>query len=328
MSLEPHPLTVATLLLATLCACGGDRAREGASEHPAAAPPGVKSPAEVARAHGTFDGYWYRGLAELSRYRLRQSRYGEVHEGEAVLVFVTEPFLPDAQVKQEHGDPADAVSVLKLNAYRRFYTGIYPYTVMTSTFSPVAEAGALPLKASASVQEWCGHAYAQLNRREGHYELALHSYFQDEGDAQARVPKALLEDGLFAWVRRDPSTLPIGEISLVSGLHHLRFVHRPVAPEPAVARRTQVDDARFSEASIERYEVRYPESGRTLRIYFEPAFPYAVLGWEELQEGAPATVAVRTHAIMSDYWNHHGANDGAYREALGLTGTIPSSADH
>ncbi len=85
--------------------------------------------------HGAFDSYWYQGKAELTRYALRQARYGETHDGEVVLIFVTEDFLPKLQVKHEAGDAADAISVLKLNAYRRFYTGIYPYTVMTSSFS-------------------------------------------------------------------------------------------------------------------------------------------------------------------------------------------------
>ena len=36
-----------------------------------------------------FNDYWYAGDAELTRYALQQVRYGEVHEGDAVLIFVT-----------------------------------------------------------------------------------------------------------------------------------------------------------------------------------------------------------------------------------------------
>ncbi|MEM6726422.1 MAG: septum formation inhibitor Maf, partial [Bacteroidota bacterium] len=34
----------------------------------------------------TFKQYWYNGEAELSSYSLQQARYGEIHEGEAVMV--------------------------------------------------------------------------------------------------------------------------------------------------------------------------------------------------------------------------------------------------
>ena len=121
----------------------------------------LTTPAELAVEHPTFQSYWYQGLAELSRYELTQSRYGELHEGEAVLIFVTEDFLTDLQVKHEYGPATNAVSVLKLNAYRRFYTGLYPYNVMTSVFTPVD--GSPTLKVANSVHEWCGISYMQIN---------------------------------------------------------------------------------------------------------------------------------------------------------------------
>ena len=37
-----------------------------------------------------FQDYWYNHGAEISRYSLKQMRYGEIHDGDAVLVFVTE----------------------------------------------------------------------------------------------------------------------------------------------------------------------------------------------------------------------------------------------
>src|SRR5688572_8355489 len=119
----------------------------------APAPPAAPSPSfDVAR----FGRYWYQGKAELTRYALEQARYGELHKGDAVLVFVTEPFLPEKQVKLERGDPARGVSVLKLNSTRKFFTGIYPYSVMTSTFTPVDFGKTGTLKVTSSTQEWCG----------------------------------------------------------------------------------------------------------------------------------------------------------------------------
>ena len=49
------------------------------------------------KAH--FRQYWYQQKAELTRYSLDQARYGEIRKGESVLIFVTEPFFKDKQVK-------------------------------------------------------------------------------------------------------------------------------------------------------------------------------------------------------------------------------------
>ncbi|MFQ3270854.1 MAG: hypothetical protein ACI9A1_001173, partial [Lentimonas sp.] len=107
--------------------------------------------------------FWFNG-AEINRYELSQSRYGEQHPGHAEFIFVTEPFLMHQQVKDERGiDPS--TDVLKLNALRTFNTGIYSYRTMTSTFRPI-DLLAYPhaLKTTTSVQDWCGHAYQQINR--------------------------------------------------------------------------------------------------------------------------------------------------------------------
>lgn len=93
----------------------------------------------TAKLEKEFTDYWYSGKAELSSYELKQSRYGEIRTGEVVLVFVTEPFSLKKQVKLDNPTKAgkDNVSVLKLNQVRKFKTGIYDYSIMTSTFTPV-----------------------------------------------------------------------------------------------------------------------------------------------------------------------------------------------
>ena len=40
--------------------------------------------------YDTFNAYWYTGLAEITSYSLEQARYGEIHKGSAVLIFVSE----------------------------------------------------------------------------------------------------------------------------------------------------------------------------------------------------------------------------------------------
>jgi hypothetical protein len=311
---------IALLTLALAFGCGGSEPSSSEPEEPTTGETlDLPTPEDHARRFPDFGRYWYQGSAELSRYELTQQRYGAAREGHAVLVFVTEPFLPDAQVKHEADDGREDVSVLKLNHYRRFHTGIYPYTVLTSTFGVVEEQGAA-LKSTSTVTEWCGQAFTQLNRREEGWAMQLRSYFQSEGDQDEELAEAPLEDSLFVRGRFGAEQLPTGdELTMVPALHYLRFRHQPVRPYAARATVGNARDESYGPGELVRYELTYPELGRTLAIYFEPAFPFAVLGWEERQEGEEGvTRAVRTHAIIDDYWNHNGPGDGAYREALGL----------
>jgi hypothetical protein len=276
---------------------------------------GFSTPESFAEQYPEFDAYWYQGKAELSRYTLRQARYGETHDGEAVLIFVTEDFLPDLQVKHETGEAANAISVLKLNAYRRFYTGIYPYTVMTSSFTPTTAAPTLKL--SNTVQEWCGQVYSQLNRRDDGLHTLMHSYFQAEADQKTVLPAAALEDGLWARLRIDPGRIEVGKQDMVPSLDYLRMRHKAQRPYPAVVtRRTRVSTDLVDHA-LDALEVDYPALGRKLVIYHEAEFPHVIEAWEEI-EGPFRTTAVRTHAILDDYWNHNSVDDARYRDALGL----------
>ncbi len=127
-----------------------------------------------------FRDYWYNHGAEISRFSLQQMRYGEIHQGDAVLIFVTEEMNPALQVKADNPGPEN-VPILKLNAVRKFFTGIYPYSIMTSVFTPVDVVKyPLPFKVTASSQEWCGHVYTQLNLSNAEYRVRVHSYFEKE----------------------------------------------------------------------------------------------------------------------------------------------------
>ena len=94
---------------------------------------------------------------------------------------------PGTQVKADHPGPQD-IAILKLNMVRKFFTGIYPYSIMTSIFAPLdVQKYPLPLKISSSIQEWCGHVYAQMNLAENEYRVRMHSYF--EKDFPYRIQK-------------------------------------------------------------------------------------------------------------------------------------------
>lgn len=272
-----------------------------------------------------FNDYWYQGKAELTRYRLEQARYGEIHQGDAVLIFVTEDFWADRQVKYEFGERTDQVkSVLKLNFTRKFYTGIYPYSMMTSVFTPIDAREQKTLKVTNSSQEWCGHTFMQLNYRDNRYSGNLYSYFQAEGDRRFELPAVLLEDEIWTLVRLDPSRLPLGEIELIPGSAFLRLRHREAAVQPAIAELTTVTDESLSPKKLAFYRVEYRDIPRQLKIYFQPTTPYEIVAWEEETMsgfGDPrklTTRAVRTHSLLLDYWNKNSVADSTYRRQLGL----------
>lgn len=129
-----------------------------------------------------WGNYWFQGKAEISSFDLVQYRYGEAREGEAVLIFVTEDFSRKKQVKLDEPEKAgrDKMSVLKMNQTRDFVTGIYPYHMMLSAFTPTQEKS-YGLKFTASSQEWCGQTFTQLNKNgEASYQGKLFSYFEHD----------------------------------------------------------------------------------------------------------------------------------------------------
>lgn len=261
-----------------------------------------------------FVDYWYKGKAEISRFELKQARYGEVHDGSLVFVFVTEDFLPDKQVKADSTDRSKtgALPVLKLNQTRNFHTGIYPYSAMTSTFTPVdVSRHPRSLKSTTSMQEWCGHVYTQLNLRGRSYAFQTFSYFEQEGDQSFKLDAELLEDEVWARIRLDPDSLPTGRIKVIPGGQDQRFSHRPFRVEKAKASLEKGDGGR------RRYRLSYPDLDRDLVIEFQEAFPHRIESFRD-QRGGLETVATRTHTILDPYWQHNRKRDAGRRKSLGL----------
>lgn len=264
-----------------------------------------------------FNQYWYEGKAELNRYELKQARYGEIHEGDAVLIFVTEDFLMDKQVKYEYGQrSAEVKPILKLNFTRKFFTGVYPYSMMTSIFTPVDLSLVSP-KVTTTSQEWCGHTYSQLNLKKDKYEGVLHSYFQSEGDQEFSLDAVLLEDEIWTKIRLNPTSLPTGKIELIPSTQYLRLKHQDFGVETAVATLEATTNPELSELPLQTYKIAYRDFGRVLTVTFESAFPHAIVAWSEEERGLK-TEAVRTHAIKSAYWGKHDVKDAPLREQLGL----------
>ena len=234
-----------------------------------------------------------------------------MRDGNAVLVFVTEDFLPDVQVKADNYSK-DNIPVLKLNATKNFNTGIYPYSVMQSTFYPVSN-NKHALKVSASIQEWCGHVYAQLNNRDD-FEIMSHSYFQSEADQNLTLDKVITENQIWTQLRINPKSLPTGNINVLPSLEFLRLKH---VKFKALKANAKLDN--------ETYSIYYPNLDRTLTINFTETFPYDITGWEETYPdgyGQNAkmltTKATKIKTIKSAYWGKNYNTDEVLRETLGL----------
>ncbi|NNK86825.1 MAG: septum formation inhibitor Maf [Flavobacteriaceae bacterium] len=269
------------------------------------------TPSDPVELSEAFKTYWYTGLAELTSYRLEQARYGEIREGHAVLIYVTEDFNPVKQVKADYSKPEN-ISVLKLNATKNFNTGIYPYSIMQSTFYPVSN-NQHALKVSSSIQEWCGQVYTQINNRDD-YEVMSHSYFEPEADQEFSLDKSILENEIWTQLRIDPQSLPQGEIELIPSLEFLRLKHLPVKAYKA--------QATLNEG---QYEINYDDISRSLTIIFNDQFPYNILEWEESfysSEGPDAkrmtTRAVKLSEMKAPYWQQNKNSDVILRDSLML----------
>ena len=262
-----------------------------------------------------FNNYWYTGKAEITSYKLKQARYGELREGTAVTIFVTEDFLPKVQVKANNQSKT-TTPVLKLNSTKNFLTGVYPYSIMTSTFSPVNKKGHA-LKVSNSIQEWCGHVYAQLNNKE-QFEITAHSYFEGEADQSTKLPKNWLENEFWNLLRINPNELPLGEVNVIPSFDYLKLTHNKLKAYPAVL------DLE-NEESMYAYTIKYPSLDRSLTIYFENKFPFSIEKWEETyfsgygeERKSMTTTATKIKQIKTAYWAQNSNKDAVLREELGL----------
>lgn len=267
-----------------------------------------------------FKKYWYSGVAEINAYNLVQSRYGEMRIGKAVLIFVTEDFSKKKHVKLDDPTAAgdDKVSVLKMNFTKNFMTGIYPYSMMLSVFTPVERREYQhSLKASMSAQEWCGHVFSQMDFAGSNYSVTGHSYFEKEGEEKFSVKTTWLEDELWNTIRLGPGNLPSGTVELIPGLFFARLKHTNLQPK-------SVNISKTEQGEVINYSVEWPNQERVLIIHYEKQFPHKVLGWEETftERGEQQqTTAALDKTLRLDYWTKN-KNEFLYlRDSLGLSHT-------
>lgn len=263
-----------------------------------------------------FNDYWYEGKGELNGYTLEQARYGEMHKGEAVLVFVAEDF----STKDHTKSTGPGVPVLKVNFDKKFITGIYPYSMMMTVASPIdINRYPHPLTVATSSQEWCGHTFTQLNLKGKSYDFTEHSYFPGEGDQEKTIPVTMLEDEVWTRLRIAPDKMPIGKVEMIPATFYMRLRH---LPQKAFTATTKMVDGEKGERI---YQIVYVDGSRDLNIRFEKDFPHRILGWEETYQSGYGrsnkrltTKATLNNTMKLDYWNRNKNSDRVYRQRLGL----------
>ncbi len=258
-----------------------------------------------------FNNYWYSGKAEITSYKLSQVRYGEIHEGTAVNIFVTEDFLLGKQVKADNPNEKN-VPILKLNSTKKFTTGIYPYSLMTSTFSPI-DINKNAIKISFSSQEWCGNTFVQLNNRE-EYQIQFYSYFESNADRNIDLKKHILENELWNQLRISPKNLPVGELQIIPSFEFLGLHHKEFKAFDAIASLEE-------QGTFLIYTINYPKLERTLSIKVTKDFPNTIESWEETFSSRGKTLTTKAEkikTIQSAYWSKNRVADTEERKELGL----------
>lgn len=267
----------------------------------------------VSVPNNNWNDYWYDGKAEVNSYKLTQSRYGQDREGTSILIFVTEDFSKEKQVKMDNPDrnPSDKVSVLKTNMVRKFNTGIYDYSMMASVFTPVSlDKYPNTLKVTASSQEWCGHTWSQYNRENRGYNIDGKSYFESEGDKAIFLKSEWLEDELWNRIRINPDNIPTGKIKIIPGSFYSRLNHVEFGVEEAVIEQQKTDGGTT-------FSVRYTSIDRELKISMEQEPPFKITSWEE-STSRGKTKATLMKSMHIPYWSMNGNQYETYRDSLML----------
>ncbi len=281
-------------------------------------------PIEI-QTDGPFSDYWFSGQAEITTYKLEQGQYGTTYPGTVTLIFVTEEFDPEKQVKPDMEDVEgqETLTIFKMIKTKEFQTGIYPYSKMSSVFSPIeGQNSGRAIKISSGAMEWCGQYYAQWNLRGQQWEHRSFSYFERQGDQSKNFERVWQEDELWSLIRLAPDYLPTDTFEIIAGNFNLR--DRIARPEvhSAHAHLRQTGDGMS-------YELYIPAINRRLRIAFEEEFPHRILSWEEeffSRQERVVHKASRYRTTRIDYWNHNRPQDQHKFEEL-MPGGFVSTSD-
>jgi hypothetical protein len=285
----------------------------------------------IARADD-FWKFWGDGKAELDGYALVEPRYGQLRDGTAVAIFVTEDFSDALRVKADPGkhDKADVMPVLKINLVRDFQTGIYDYNTMTSTFLRTELDGGAAFtlaKTSFSSQEWCGHVYMQWLPRGTRLYGTSHSYFDGEADAAPELEwpaGGVVEDALPVLVRglRGDWLAPgaTRKVPFLRSQLRTRLLHVAAKwGEATVSRAPSSTEIKTALGTLRAFSYTVAETGGdTITFTVEEAHPHRLLAWKS-SSGESARIL---GSARLPYWTMH---DNGGEKALKLLGLVPQA---
>jgi hypothetical protein len=243
----------------------------------------------VAPRVAEFRDYWYSQGSEISSFALHQSKYGQLHHGEATLEYSLATYSRSRQLPIMTFDTANAdhLRVMVLNTRKHFATGLFENSVASTTVIPeVMREGPFALKLTGSVHEREGLSWLQLNLDANKYNVQLRSFNANEGDINRVAMLSVTEDQLWCMIRTNPSALPVGKMRVIPGLTSMRLrqsVVKPVLAELTLTNALQSDipSAIKPGAALQHYKIEYPVDGRRLDIFFQKDFPFLIEGWKE-----------------------------------------------
>ena len=282
------------------------------------APPALSDP---------FMNLWYDGNAEISVYDLSESRYREVRKGKRTMVFVTEPMRLASHIKPDKKlSNSEKVDVIKLNDIRKFNTGIYDYSVMTSVFSSVDHTKSIPLlgtmKVSFTAQEWCGNVFEILKRNDNRYGGKLYSYFEIDGEPTHNVifnERTEPEDNLWIFIRElKGPVLKSGEemeINIIPSSWDRRKRHLPITVQRAKLFKEKFGNIKTAAGKFESNLFTWSYPGQKVRVWVESDYPHRILKWEE-KDGSRGILAA---TMRQPYWKQNRNQDQVIRKRLTLT---------
>ena len=276
----------------------------------------------VSSAYATPDTFWQTwsdGRAEVSGYSLSVNRYGQQRQGQAILIFVTEPFSISKQVKVDRYDAAnpDHTIALKLNLIKRFRTGVYDYALMTSVFTIPQEAFRT-IKGTFSSQEWCGQVFENLSNTRGQGRLQVDSYFEGESGVQTFNEAVELEDALWIQARGLASGGP-GHTMLttrrIRSAAHRRLNHQSAVLSPLKTSWSGPHTYQVPMGSLRVRTIRWQRTPNIeCALHIEVSVPHRIVGWT-CSDGEDARL---TGSQRMPYWNQARLGDERLLRGLGL----------
>ncbi len=273
-----------------------------------------------------FKGHWYDGNAELATYRIEEMRYGELRNGVRVMVFVTEPMRLATHIKPDEKLPDDEqIAVIKLNDLLKFPTGVYDYSIMTSTFSSVEKKNDIPLmsamKVAFSGQEWCGQVYERYIRKSKTFSGELFSYFESEGEKEFAIPldnNPEPEENLWILIRelKEPFLQPghNRRLRLIPSTWHRRKTHTSPRVVEAMVTKSKPTKVPTALGTLKAHEFTWSYEDGTTSVLVEKAWPHRILSWKERDGGSGTVLRVR----REPYWRIHDNDDLHVRDSLAL----------